>query len=89
MINWQKTKIKKINNTKKEWIKNRIEKFEKAFTLIRLNNLLKVSFNDKGLYSQLNFEVAEMKDSSNIGDKKLNVDKVIGMLNVFKFLNYF
>ena len=56
-------------------VKNRIEKFEKTFTLLK--NLLKVSSNDKDLYSQLNFDFTEMNNSSNFWDKKLNVDKII------------
>ena len=41
------------------------------------------------MYSQLNFDFADMNDASNLGDKKLNVDKVIGMLTVFKFFKPF
>lgn len=48
--------------------KKDIEKFEKAFNLLK--NLLRVTSNDKSLYSQLNFNILEMKDSAlGEGDK--------------------
>ena len=49
----------------------------------------KVSSNEIVLYSQLNFDFAEMHDSSNIMDKKLNVGKIIGMQSAFKFFKPF
>ena len=84
----KKKKLKKIKKKGREGVKNRIEKFEQTFMLLK--NLLKVSSNDKLLYSQLNFDFADMTDSAALGDnKKLNVDKVIGMLSVFKFFKPF
>ena len=50
-----------------------------------LKNLLKASPNDKLLYSQLNFDF----EDKNNADKKLNVEKVIGMFNVYKFFKPF
>jgi len=77
----KKRKLRKIKKTS-EGTKKGIEKFERAFN--QLKNLLKVSANDKALYSQLNFDFSEMKDST-----QLNVDKIIGMLKVFKFFRPF
>jgi len=77
----KKRKLRKIKKTS-EGTKRGIEKFERSFN--QLKNLLKVSSEDKALYSQLNFDFSEMKDSS-----QLNVDKIIGMLKVFKFFKPF
>ena len=79
----KKKKLKNIKKKGKEGVKNRIEKFQKTYSLLK--NLLKVSANDKLLYSQLNFDFAEISDSTKIDEKKINVDKIIGMLSVFKF----
>ena len=79
----KKKKLKNIKKKGKDGVKNRIEKFQKTYSLLK--NLLKVSANDKLLYSQLNFDFAEISDSTKIDEKKINVDKIIGMLSVFKF----
>jgi len=81
----KKRKLRKIKKTS-EVSKKGIEKFEKAFNLLK--NLLRVTANDKSLYSQLNFDFSEMKDPT-LGADKLNVDKIIGMLKVFKFFKPF
>ena len=82
----KKRKLRKIKKTS-EVSKKGIEKFEKAFNLLK--NLLRVTANDKNLYSQLNFDFSEMKDSALGEGDKLNVDKIIGMLKVFKFFKPF
>jgi hypothetical protein len=81
-----KKKSKKVKKGK-EGVKQRIEKFEKTFLVLK--NLLKVSSNDKLLYSQLNFDFAGMADPMRMGENKLNVDKIVGMLCVFKFFRPF
>jgi len=81
-----KKKFKKVKKGK-EGVKQRIEKFEKTFLVLK--NLLKVSSNDKLLYSQLNFDFANIADPTKLGENKLNVDKIIGMLCVFKFFRPF
>ena len=81
-----KKKFKKVKKGK-EGVKQRIEKFEKTFLVLK--NLLKVSSNDKLLYSQLNFDFAGIADPQRIGENKLNVDKIVGMLCVFKFFRPF
>jgi len=81
-----KRKVKKVKKGK-EGVKQRIEKFEKTFLVLK--NLLKVSSNDKILYSQLSFDFANIADPSKFGENKLNVDKIIGMLSVFKFFKPF
>ena len=81
-----KKKFKKVKKGK-EGVKQRIEKFEKTFLVLK--NLLKVSSNDKLLYSQLNFDFAGIADPQRLGENKLNVDKIVGMLCVFKFFRPF
>ena len=81
-----KKKSKKVKKGK-EGVKQRIEKFEKTFLVLK--NLLKVSSNDKLLYSQLNFDFAGMADPMRIGENRVNVDKIVGMLCVFKFFRPF
>jgi len=82
----KKIKVKKPKDIK-ELPKYKIEKYEKIFLVLK--NLLKVSANDKMLYSQLNFDLASLADPSKLQDNKLNADKVIGMLCVFKFFKPF
>ena len=82
----KKRKLRKIKKTT-EVSKKGIEKFEKAFNLLK--NLLRVTSNDRSLYAQLNFDFSEMKDSALGEGDKLNVDKIIGMLKVFKFFKPF
>ena len=65
----KKRKLRKIKKTG-EGTQKGIEKFEKAFNLLK--NLLKASSDDKALYTQLNFDFSEMKDLT-----QLNVDKII------------
>ena len=79
----KKRKLKKIKKKNKDGPKGRIDKFEKTFNILK--HLLKLSANDKALYSQLYFDFADMNDLS----KKINVEKVIGMLIVFKFFKPF
>ena len=81
-----KRKFKKLRKGK-DCVKLRIEKFEKTFLVLK--NLLKVSSNDKILYSQLSFDFANIADPMKFGENKLNVDKIIGMLSVFKFFKPF
>ena len=86
MVVGGKKKFKKVKKGK-EGVKQRIEKFEKTFLVLK--NLLKVSSNDKLLYSQLNFDFAGIADPQRLGENKLNVDKIVGMLCVFKFFRPF
>jgi len=54
-----------------------------------MKNLLKMSSNDQMLYSQLNIDFNSLADPANLQNNKLNIDKVIGMLSVFKFFRPF
>lgn len=67
--------------------KYKIEKYEKSFNNLR--NVLKNSMNDNALYSQLNIDFDSLTDPANLQNNKLNIDKVIGMLTVFKFFKPF
>jgi len=81
----KKRKLRKIKKNK-EGNKKGLEKFEKTFTLLK--TLLKVSASDKDLYSQINFDFSELKDSA-LGEQKINLDKIAGMLTIFKFYKPF
>ena len=81
----KKRKLKKIKKNK-DGNKKGLEKFEKTFTLLK--TLLKVSASDKTLYSQINFDFSELKDST-LGEQKINLDKIAGMLTIFKFYKPF
>ena len=50
---------------------------------------MKITERDKALYSQINFDFSEIGDPNNINEKKINIDKIIGMLTVFKFYRTF
>ena len=81
----KKRKLRKIKKNK-DGNKKGLEKFEKTFTLLK--TLLKVSATDKTLYSQINFDFSELKDSA-LGEQKINFDKIAGMLTIFKFYKPF
>ena len=49
----------------------------------------RIAERDKALYSQINFDFSEIGDPNNINEKKINIDKIIGMLTVFKFYRTF
>jgi hypothetical protein len=64
-----------------------VDRYLKTYEL--LQKLMKITERDKALYSQINFDFSEIGDPNNINDKKINIDKIIGMLTVFKFYRTF
>ena len=51
--------------------------------------MLEISQNDTFLNSQLILNFSDIGDISNLNDKQINIDKIIGMLTVFKFFKAF
>ena len=64
-----------------------VERYVRTYEL--LQKLMKITERDKALYSQINFDFSEIGDPNNINEKKINIDKIIGMLTVFKFYRTF
>jgi hypothetical protein len=82
----KKLKIKK--NKEPVVQKNtKIEKYEKTFLVLK--NLLETSEGDKLLYSKLDIDLANLGDLIKLPENKLNDDKMVGMLCVFKFFKPF
>ena len=77
----KKKKIRRLN------AKMDVERYVKTYEL--LQKLMKITERDKALYSQINFDFNEIGDPNNLNDKKINIDKIIGMLTVFKFYRNF
>lgn len=86
-IEKKKRKLLKITKTRRETVKNKIEKYVKTFELLK--KLLKISDNDSYLRTQINIDFSEIGDGTNLNDKQINIDKIIGMLTVFKFFRSF
>ena len=89
MLNIQpkKPKAKKMKETKDIINKNKIEKYEKTFLVLK--NLLETSEGDNMLYSQLDLDLTNLSELSKLPQSKLNADKMMGMLCVFKFFKPF
>ena len=64
-----------------------VERYVRTYEL--LQKLMRIAERDKALYSQINFDFSEIGDPNNINEKKINIDKIIGMLTVFKFYRTF
>jgi len=64
-----------------------VERYVRTYEL--LQKLMRITEKDKALYSQINFDFSEIGDPNNLNDKKINIDKIIGMLTVFKFYRTF
>ena len=80
----KKRKIPNFN--KREVIENKIDKYVKTYDLLK--KLLEIANQDKVLYSQLNFDFSNIKET-NLDDRKISIDKIIGMLTVFKYFKVF
>lgn len=80
-------KRKYTKKNRREIIKNKIEKYVKTFAL--LDKLLSISERDNFLNSQLTFNFADIGDGMNLNEKDVNIDKIIGMLTVFKYFKSF
>lgn len=65
----------------------KIKKYEQAYSLLK--NLLSISSNDENLYSKLIFDAGDIDDNMELNDKNPNINKIIGMLTVFKFFKPF
>ena len=83
----KKPKVKKIKETKDFINKVKIEKYEKTFLVLK--NLLETSESDNMLYSQLDLDLTNLSELSKLPQGKLNADKMMGMLCVFKFFKPF
>ena len=64
-----------------------VERYVRTYEL--LQKLMRLAERDKAFYSQINFDFSEIGDPNNINEKKINIDKIIGMLTVFKFYRTF
>ena len=71
---------------KKEGVKNLINKYIKIYILLK--ELLEIANKDKVLYSQINFDFSNLNET-NLDNRKISIDKIIGMLIVFKFYKEF
>jgi hypothetical protein len=67
--------------------KNKVDNYEKTFTVLK--NLLKESESDKMLASQINIDLTNINDVTKLKENKLNTDKMIGILCVFKYFKPF
>jgi hypothetical protein len=80
----KKRKIKGI--MKDPEYKNTIKKYATGFEL--LNNLLKISSNDRNVCPQLNYDFEAINNIDLNSDNQSN-DKIVGMLTVFRFFKPF
>ena len=87
IIKAKKPKIKKVKDTKEIVNKNKIEKYEKSFSVLK--KLLSESEKDKMLYSQIHFDFTNLNELSQFSENKINNDKLVGILSVFKFFKPF
>ena len=83
----KKKKIKEKKYKSEANARGRVLKYEKAFDL--LTNLLNISSSDDTLNSKLTFDLNDINDTSNLNDQNPNINKIIGMLTVFKFFKPF
>ena len=84
----KKRRLKDIKKAKERCEKRRsIRKYERGFEL--LTHLLTISSNDNNLLSKLNFDLEDISETTNLTDKNPNINKIIGMLTVFKFFKPF
>ena len=83
----KKLKIKKNKEPAVQKNNTKIEKYEKTFLVLK--NLLETSEGDKLLYSKLDIDLENLGDLIKLPENKLNDDKMVGMLCVFKFFKPF
>jgi hypothetical protein len=79
-------KRKYFRKAKREGVKTKIDKYVRTYDLLK--KLLKIAYQDKVLYSQLNLDFSNITET-NLDDRKISIDKIIGMLTVFKFFKAF
>jgi len=84
-VKQKKAKQMKIKEDKVD--KNKVDNYEKTFTVLK--NLLKESESDKMLASQINIDLTNINDVTKLKENKLNTDKMIGILCVFKYFKPF